>query len=557
MESNDLNLEETNDIHKGKGSDSASKLDLNLSVSKEEKGSDGCAHANTASDDGKEMDLNQEVQASSLLLVDGSVCESESTCTRLSSMAPSVSLVPDCPVNKTGRTGELCTVLTGDLVARNLEDGQETTNSPICSGKPKLADHDGYAANSSSPLKTDAENVGSDNYAVKLNSQLENDAEMEGCEDKETGDSARHVSSLPSTVDPYDHSEEMARENCGPCLSKSHPCDGEKKEKADKFSKSLSDINEEVEGQNPVQYVELPSSRAKISSDNGEVEQENSDLHSPDIFSKRSASPFNQMPMSSESSPSRLASAGQTKCSPAEVVVELCHSSTTQKRSLASPERIISDGKGLSYNHSSPSKLKSSSPLGMPRQDSQRQVGSPQKRLSTSPKRRYSPPVPQRRERSSRSPMKRNDSSSRNRREGRKRSRSRSPYATDRRRRSPRRYSPRRRSPLGCHPRNRFPRRPWSPPPNRSTGAGRPGKNLFVAGFSFVTTERDLERKFSRFGPVRNVRIVRDKRTGDSRGFGFLSFEKDEDADAAIRALDQMEWNGRIVLVEKSKTYAP
>ena len=43
-------------------------------------------------------------------------------------------------------------------------------------------------------------------------------------------------------------------------------------------------------------------------------------------------------------------------------------------------------------------------------------------------------------------------------------------------------------------------------------------------------------------------------RSGDSRGFGFLSLERDEDADAAIRALDQTEWNSRIILVEKSKT---
>lgn len=45
-------------------------------------------------------------------------------------------------------------------------------------------------------------------------------------------------------------------------------------------------------------------------------------------------------------------------------------------------------------------------------------------------------------------------------------------------------------------------------------------------------------------------------RTGDSRGFGFLSLEKDEDADAAIRACDETEWNGRIILVEKSKAPA-
>lgn len=63
------------------------------------------------------------------------------------------------------------------------------------------------------------------------------------------------------------------------------------------------------------------------------------------------------------------------------------------------------------------------------------------------------------------------------------------------------------------HSRRRSPRRkPWSPPPNRKTGLGKPGRNLFVAGFSFLTTERDLERKFSRYGRVRDVRIVRDKR---------------------------------------------
>ncbi|PWZ40783.1 Calcium-dependent protein kinase 19 [Zea mays] len=44
--------------------------------------------------------------------------------------------------------------------------------------------------------------------------------------------------------------------------------------------------------------------------------------------------------------------------------------------------------------------------------------------------------------------------------------------------------------------------------------------------------------------------------TGDSRGFGFLSLDKDEDADAAIRACDETEWNGRIILVEKSKAPA-
>ncbi|BFG29559.1 hypothetical protein CerSpe_158330 [Prunus speciosa] len=155
----------------------------------------------------------------------------------------------------------------------------------------------------------------------------------------------------------------------------------------------------------------------------------------------------------------------------------------------------------------------------------------------------------------SRSPIRHRDSYG-YQRSYRERSRSRSPYSRAHHRLTRGRHSPMQRSPSPKnHSRHRSPRRkPWSPPPNRKTGLGKPGRNLFVAGFSFLTTERDLERKFSRYGRVRDVRIVRDKRSGDSRGFGFLTLERDEDADAAIRALDETEWNGRIILVEKSKT---
>ncbi|GAB4859592.1 hypothetical protein Ancab_011065 [Ancistrocladus abbreviatus] len=154
----------------------------------------------------------------------------------------------------------------------------------------------------------------------------------------------------------------------------------------------------------------------------------------------------------------------------------------------------------------------------------------------------------------SQSPVRRRDSSFRYDKGYHDRPPSRSPYSRNLHKRSAR-YSPRQRSPLGHPIRHRSPRkRPWSPPPNRSTGLGKPGRHLFVAGFEFLTTEGDLERKFSRFGHVCEVRIVRDKRSGDSRGFAFLSMERDEEADAAIKALDETEWNGRIILVEKSRT---
>ncbi|CAN1242946.1 Serine/arginine-rich splicing factor SR45a [Linum perenne] len=198
-----------------------------------------------------------------------------------------------------------------------------------------------------------------------------------------------------------------------------------------------------------------------------------------------------------------------------------------------------------------------------PIRSSRHNHSSSMKRRSGSPNVHKSPDKKRRREHCrSRSPIAQRDSSSGLRRDPRGRSRSRSPHARDHQLRSSRtrHYSPPRRSPhppdLGHHPNRHSPlRRSWAPPPNRRTGFGKPGNNLFIAGFSFLTTERDLERKFSRFGRVRDVRIVRDRRSGDSRGFGFLSLERDEEADAAIRALDETEWNGRIILVEKSKSH--
>jgi hypothetical protein len=221
--------------------------------------------------------------------------------------------------------------------------------------------------------------------------------------------------------------------------------------------------------------------------------------------------------------------------------------------------------KSVSPRRTTPPRRRSASPRRSSHRRSSPRRDSPRRRDSRrdSPRRKESPrrrdssrrkDSPRRRDRSkSRSPSRRTDSS-RHRREH-DRSRSRSPHSRDHHRRSPRRHSPRRRSPPSSH-RHHSPKRHWSPPANRKTGLGKPGRNLFVAGFSYATTERDLEKKFGKYGRITSARVVRDKRTGDSRGFGFLSLEKDEDADAAIRACDETEWNGRIILVEKSKAPA-
>uniref|UniRef100_A0ACD5UN92 Uncharacterized protein n=1 Tax=Avena sativa TaxID=4498 RepID=A0ACD5UN92_AVESA len=221
-----------------------------------------------------------------------------------------------------------------------------------------------------------------------------------------------------------------------------------------------------------------------------------------------------------------------------------------RRRSPSPKRRASPKRRGSPRRRDSPSRRRDSPPRR--RDSSPRRNSSPRKRDS-SPRRRDSPT--RKRDRSkSRSPSRKTDSSRHRREHGR--SRSRSPHSRDHHKRSPRRrHSPRHRSPPASH-RQHSPKRPWSPPANRKTGLGKPGKNLFVAGFSYATTERELEKKFTKFGRVTRVRVVRDKRTGDSRGFGFLSLEKDEDADAAIKACDETEWNGRIILVEKSKSPA-
>ncbi|XP_050219678.1 uncharacterized protein LOC126670066 [Mercurialis annua] len=241
------------------------------------------------------------------------------------------------------------------------------------------------------------------------------------------------------------------------------------------------------------------------------------------------------------------------------------HRPFTSQGSAQEPSHPLTstrNGKSSSHERASRHRYRQSSSPKMPGEAKEvpprEHVSSSRKQTSVSPIRsRDSPRKYGRRERSvSRSPVRRRESSSGYKREHRHRSRSRSPYKREQQRPSRGRYSPRQRSPPGYHSSRHSPRRrPWAPPPGRRTGLGKPGNILFVAGFSFPTTEKDLERKFSRFGRVRDVRIVRDKRSGDSRGFGFLSLEKDEDADEAIRALDETEWNGRVILVEKSKSH--
>ena len=75
-------------------------------------------------------------------------------------------------------------------------------------------------------------------------------------------------------------------------------------------------------------------------------------------------------------------------------------------------------------------------------------------------------------------------------------------------------------------------------------------KRIYVGNMSFQTTEDQLRELFSEFGEVSQVNIITDRETGRPRGFGFVEMEG---ADSAISALDQKEFDGRVLTVNEAR----
>jgi len=80
-----------------------------------------------------------------------------------------------------------------------------------------------------------------------------------------------------------------------------------------------------------------------------------------------------------------------------------------------------------------------------------------------------------------------------------------------------------------------------------------PGNNLHIRGLDTRTKETDLEDIFGKFGQIEKVQIMRDPHTRDSRGFGFVTFERNEDAEAAMAQLNATTLDGRVLTVEKAR----
>jgi len=78
-------------------------------------------------------------------------------------------------------------------------------------------------------------------------------------------------------------------------------------------------------------------------------------------------------------------------------------------------------------------------------------------------------------------------------------------------------------------------------------------KKIYVGNLSFDTTDEQLTQMFQPFGQVSSARVIKDKFTGRSRGFGFVEMDNNEEADKAIAELNGKSVDGRALKVSEAQ----
>lgn len=82
-------------------------------------------------------------------------------------------------------------------------------------------------------------------------------------------------------------------------------------------------------------------------------------------------------------------------------------------------------------------------------------------------------------------------------------------------------------------------------------------KKLYVGNLPFSASEGDLESMFSQYGQLDSVSLVRDRDSGQPRGFAFVEFSDDAAAEAAIAATNGADMGGRALMVNEARPQAP
>jgi RNA recognition motif-containing protein len=79
------------------------------------------------------------------------------------------------------------------------------------------------------------------------------------------------------------------------------------------------------------------------------------------------------------------------------------------------------------------------------------------------------------------------------------------------------------------------------------------GKKLYVGNLSYSISDSDLEQLFAAHGTVRSAQVIMDRDTGRSKGFGFVEMDNDQEAQAAITALNGKDISGRPLTVNEAR----
>ncbi len=78
-------------------------------------------------------------------------------------------------------------------------------------------------------------------------------------------------------------------------------------------------------------------------------------------------------------------------------------------------------------------------------------------------------------------------------------------------------------------------------------------KRLFVGGLPYAATDQELSDFFATIGEVASATVITDKYTGQGKGFGFVEYKDDADADKAIKELSGKDFGGRKIIVNEAR----
>jgi RNA recognition motif-containing protein len=77
--------------------------------------------------------------------------------------------------------------------------------------------------------------------------------------------------------------------------------------------------------------------------------------------------------------------------------------------------------------------------------------------------------------------------------------------------------------------------------------------NIYISNLSHAVNDADLEKLFQEYGEISSSKVITDRMTGESRGFGFVEMPNEAEALKAIKELNEVEYDGRVITVNVAK----